>query len=82
METTTSDPQKFRDRWNSYIDDLDGIKSNLPQERFSDVNELKEELKELVDLAARIAEGKVCWNCAKEIGGEEQERCGHCGVPV
>lgn len=80
--TKTSDPDEFERKWNSYVEDLEGIKSNLPQQRYEELDELIEELKVLIRLATRIFEGKACWNCEKEIGGEEQERCGHCGVPV
>lgn len=82
MGNVTSDPEEFRKRWYSHIEDTEGIKSNLPQERFDEVDELQEEFKELIDLAADIALGEKCWSCESELGGEEQERCGACGVPV
>lgn len=49
---TTDDPDTFRKRWNSHIDELESLKLSLPPDRFEDVDVVIEEAKELVDAGA------------------------------
>lgn len=46
---TATDPEHFRERWYSHIDELQKLKQSLPVEQFDDVDAVIEDAKELVE---------------------------------
>ena len=52
MGNTTQDPELFRDRWNSHIDELAALGWSVEPDDISRLTELQDELKTLVDSAA------------------------------
>lgn len=54
--TRTTDPERFRDRWNEHVDELSRLWHTLPDEKVSELKEAQDELRELVDAAAENLE--------------------------
>ena len=52
MGQVTQDPEVFRDRWNSHIDELASLGMSIDAESISTLRELQDELRELVDEGA------------------------------
>lgn len=52
MGQTTQDPELFRDRWNDHVDELSSLGWSLEADRISELLELQDELRELIDSAA------------------------------
>lgn len=49
---STDDPEVFRERWHSYIDDMERLKQTLHPDRWDELDEPLEDLHDLVDEAA------------------------------
>lgn len=56
MKETTDNPEEFREKWNEYIDQLARLEASVEIEQMSDVQEIQDELKDLVDDAATTIE--------------------------
>ena len=50
--TTTDDPDEFKRKWNSHIDELEALKLSVPFDQIENVDELIEDAKELVEAGA------------------------------
>jgi predicted HAD superfamily Cof-like phosphohydrolase len=49
---TTNDPELFRDRWHSHVEEIEALKMSLDPEDFDELEEHLDGLHDLVDDAA------------------------------
>lgn len=45
----TTDPETFKGAWEAHVSELSGLKMTLPPEKFDELDELQEELRDLID---------------------------------
>lgn len=55
-KTTADDVEEFKRRWNSHVDDIQRLGMSLPPEKISEMREVQEDLRELVEAAAENVE--------------------------
>jgi hypothetical protein len=53
--SSTDDPEKFKKRWNSHIDQLNRLKLSVPADEWERLTDAQKELKKLVEEAAENA---------------------------
>lgn len=53
---TADNKEQFERRWNSHISELSKLGMSLPADRVSEIIEIREELEELVEVAAENME--------------------------